>query len=55
MTNKAIRYRLYPNADQKIMFAKTFSCCRKVNNLMLNHKIESYRETVKFVAVLAVP
>ncbi|MGM9939616.1 helix-turn-helix domain-containing protein [Catenibacterium mitsuokai] len=30
MANKAIRYRLYPNADQKIMFAKTFSCCRKV-------------------------
>ena len=51
MANKAIRYRLYPNADQRIMFAKTFGCCRKVYNLMLNDKIESYKETGKFVAV----
>ena len=51
MANKAIRYRLYPNADQKTMFAKTFGCCRKVYNLMLNDKIESYKETGKFVAV----
>ena len=40
MANKAIRYRLYPNADQRIMFAKTFGCCRKVYNLMLNDKID---------------
>ena len=51
MANKAIRYRLYPNADQRIMFAKTFGCCRKVYNLMLNDKIESYKKTGKFVAV----
>ena len=51
MANKAIRYRLYPNADQRTMFAKTFGCCRKVYNLMLNDKIESYKETGKFVAV----
>ena len=51
MANKAIRYRLYPNADQRTMFAKTFGCCRKVYNLMLNDKIESYKKTGKFVAV----
>ena len=33
------------------MFAKTFGCCRKVYNLMLSEKIESYKTTGKFVAV----
>lgn len=49
--NKAIKYRLYPTTEQCIMFAKTFGCCRKVYNLMLSDKIESYRSTGKFVAV----
>ncbi len=43
MTNKAIKYRLYPTDDQCVMFAKTFGCCRKVYNLMLEDKIESSR------------
>lgn len=51
MANKAIRYRLYPTAEQEIMFAKTFGCCRKVYNLMLSDKIESYKSTGKFAAV----
>ena len=33
------------------MFAKTFGCCRKVYNLMLSDKIESYKSTGKFIAV----
>ena len=49
--NKAIKYRLYPTEEQKVMFAKTFGCCRKVYNLMLNDKIESYKTTGKFVPV----
>ena len=49
--NSAIKYRLYPTFEQKIMFAKTFGCCRKVYNLMLAEKIESYKTTGKFVAV----
>ena len=49
--NSAIKYRLYPTYEQKIMFAKTFGCCRKVYNLMLSEKIESYKTTGKFVAV----
>ncbi len=49
--NKAIKYRLYPTTEQSIMFAKTFGCCRKVSNLMLSDKIESYRSTGKFAAV----
>lgn len=49
--NKAIKYRLYPTTEQRILFAKTFGCCRKVYNLMLSDKIGSYQETGKFVAV----
>ena len=50
--NKAIKYRLYPRlyptTEQAVMFAKTFGCCRKVYNLMLSEKIESYKSTGKF-------
>ena len=49
--NKAIKYRLYPTTEQTIMFIKTFGCCRKVYNLMLNDKLESYKSTGKFVNV----
>ena len=51
MANKAIKYRVYPTAEQKIMFAKTFGCCRKVYNLMLSDKIEGYQSTGKFPTV----
>ena len=51
MANKAIKYRLYPTTKQSVMFAKTFGCCRKVYNLMLSDKIESYKSTGKFVNV----
>ena len=51
MANKAIKYRLYPTAEQAAMFAKTFGCCRKVYNLMLSDKIENYKSTGKFVSV----
>lgn len=49
--NRAIKYRVYPTTEQSILFAKTFGCCRKVYNLMLSDKIESYRSTGKFVTV----
>lgn len=49
--NKAIKYRLYPTAEQTTMFAKTFGCCRKVYNLMLADKIESYKTTGRFATV----
>lgn len=51
MANKAIKYRVYPTIEQSIIFAKTFGCCRKVYNLMLSDKIESYKTTAKFVSV----
>ena len=46
--NTAIKYRIYPTTEQEIMFAKTFGCCRKVYNLMLSDKIDSYNKTGKF-------
>ena len=49
--NKAIKYRLYPATEQAVMFAKTFGCCRKIYNLMLNDKLESYKTTGKFASV----
>ena len=51
MANKAIKYRLYPTTEQTILFAKTFGCCRKVYNLMLSDKIESYQSTGRFAVV----
>lgn len=49
--NKAIKYRVYPTTEQRILFAKTFGCCRKVYNLMLSDKIEEYKATGKFPAL----
>ena len=46
--NKAIKYRIYPTSEQRVLFAKTFGCCRKVYNLMLSDKKASYAETGSF-------
>lgn len=48
MMNKAYKYRIYPNKEQQIIINKTFGCCRKVWNLMLNDKIENYKQTKSF-------
>ncbi|MBQ0065740.1 MAG: transposase [Firmicutes bacterium] len=48
MENRAIKYRLYPTAEQIVFFSKTFGCCRKVYNLMLSDKIRTYEETGAF-------
>ena len=45
MINRAIKYRLYPTENQKVFFAKTFGCVRKVYNLMLSDKVKSYQDT----------
>ena len=49
--NRAIKYRVYPTIEQSVMFAKTFGCCRKIYNLMLSDKIDSYKATGKFSTV----
>ena len=48
IVNRAIKYRLYPTEEQKVFFAKTFGCVRKVYNLILSDKIDSYKNTGKF-------
>lgn len=45
MANIAYKYRLYPNAEQQILFAKTFGCCRKIWNLMLADKTKLIKRT----------
>ena len=51
MANKAMKYRVHPTTEQRIRFAKTFGCCRKVYNLMLSDKIEGYKASGKFPTV----
>lgn len=48
MANKAIKYRLYPTSEQEAVFVKTFGCCRKIYNLMLEDKIASYQNNKAF-------
>ena len=45
IVNRAYKFRLYPNEEQKIMFAKTFGCVRFIYNKMLEDKIKYYQET----------
>lgn len=44
MQNRAIKYRIYPNASQCELLAKTFGCCRKVWNLMLADRKNAWDE-----------
>lgn len=43
----AYKYRLYPNKEQEIYFAKCFGCVRFIYNRMLSDKIDHYKETKK--------
>ena len=47
--NRAYKFRLYPNKEQQIMFAKTFGCVRFIYNRMLADKIEHYKQTGKML------
>ena len=49
IANKAFKYRMYPNAEQRAMLAKTFGCVRFVYNRMLADKIAYYKETGKML------
>ncbi|KAF1074143.1 helix-turn-helix domain-containing protein [Methanogenium sp. MK-MG] len=41
---KAYKYRMYPNKEQKSLFAQHFGACRFVFNWALNNKICAYEE-----------
>jgi len=44
---KAYKYRIYPNKEQEVIFAKTFGCVRLVWNLMLADKLSAYEKKEK--------
>lgn len=41
---KAFKYRIYPNKNQKELINKTFGCCRFVYNTYLAKRIDLYKE-----------
>lgn len=47
MCEKAYKFRLYPNKEQKELLAKTFGCCRYVYNYYLNERITEYKNNGK--------
>ena len=42
MANKAIKYRIYPNKEQRNLILKTFGCSRFVYNYMLEESIKAH-------------
>lgn len=44
---RAFKYRIYPNAEQKVFIAKHFGCSRHVYNWALSEKDKHYKETGK--------
>ena len=42
MTNRAVKYRVYPNKEQRILIAKTIGSSRFVYNKMLELSKEAY-------------
>ena len=45
--NIAYKYRIFPDENQEILFAKTFGCCRKIWNLMLGDINKAYKDEHK--------
>ena len=45
MANKAYQFRIYPNKEQRDLFARTFGCVRFIYNQMLSDKIAHYNRT----------
>jgi putative transposase len=44
---RAYKYRLYPTDEQKVLFAKTFGCCRFVYNWGLSIQKSEYESKKK--------
>lgn len=45
MFQRAYKVRLYPTRQQEVLLCKTFGCCRKVYNCMLEARKKSYEAT----------
>ena len=48
MKRRAYKYRIYPNSEQKVFFAKCFGCVRFFYNKSLSDMNEIYKSTGKF-------
>ena len=42
--NKAYKFRIYPNSEQRTMLSKTFGCTRMIYNYYLDKRIKLYEE-----------
>ena len=42
--NRAVKIRIYPNAEQRVQIEKTIGCSRFIYNCMLADKIEYYKK-----------
>jgi putative transposase len=47
MIQKAFKYRLYPNPEQKVLLSKHFGCSRYIYNWALNLKNDTYKKEQK--------
>lgn len=50
LINKAYKFRLYPNKEQKEIINKTFGCIRLVYNHYLNMKQELYKQNKQTIS-----
>ena len=47
--NRAVKVRIYPNAEQRVQIEKTIGCSRFIYNCMLADKIEYYKKEKKML------
>ena len=45
--NRAVKIRIYPNAEKRVQIEKTIGCSRFIYNCMLADKMEHYKKDVK--------
>ena len=47
--NRAVKIRIYPNAEQRVQIEKTIGCSRFIYNCMLADKMEHYKKEKKML------
>ena len=47
--NRAVKIRIYPNAEQRVQIEKTIGCSRFIYNCMLADKMEYYKKEKKML------
>ncbi len=52
--NKAYKYKIYPNVNQKKYFSKVFRCVRFLYNKMLSDKKDYYEKINKVLLLIQV-